>query len=121
MAVNSRKFVGYIAHGRLRSVRLTEPTMTTNLPGNLSLADTKYGAQAAASGSRIYRSKYEELWIKLSRGMILSEYLCILRGNVARPVCCKSSQELPLHLLRGSDGKLCMQHALACMPHGVQS
>ena len=60
MAVNSRKFVGYIAHGRLRSVRLTEPTMTTNLPGNLSLADTKYGAQAAASGSRIYRSKYED-------------------------------------------------------------
>ena len=59
--------------------------------------------------------------IKLSRGMILSEYLCILRGNVARPVCCKSSQELPLHLLRGSDGNLCMQHALACMPHGVQS
>ena len=51
---NGREIVGYIAYGRLRSVPLTEPTMTANLPRSLNLAKT-CGLSAVESGVNRFR------------------------------------------------------------------
>ena len=62
--------------------------MTTNLPEDFNVANLlKTNGGLVRLNQGLYRFK----WIKLSRRSILNDYLCILRGNVARSVCCKSS------------------------------
>ena len=59
-------------------------TIARYLPGSSKPGKTKCGLDAFESG--LYRFK--------GRGSILNDYLCIFRGNVARPVYAKPLQEL---------------------------